>query len=225
MKLLQLSQTELTELADKLLQAIPELDERQQRLALSVYRLLAEGKPVSDQQLAKQTNIPRERVSAILSEWPGVYRDEEGNIIGFWGLAQQEFPPHHLEIDGQKLWGWCAWDTLFLPFLLGRTARVESVCATTGQPVTAIVNPDRVQEISPAGSVVSFLRPDGPFSHDVILSFCHRVLFFSSEEAGTKWKGAREDGFLLSLDQAFELGRLVWEAKFSKALNSVRLSV
>ncbi len=82
----------------------------------------------------------------------------------------------------------------------------------------AVVAPDRVEQVAPAGAVISFLRPDGPFSHDVILSFCHHVLFFSSEQAAQQWIAGKDNAFLLPLEQGFELGRLVWEAKFGEAL-------
>lgn len=90
----------------------------------------------------------------------------------------------------------------------------------TGEPVRAHVGPDGVKEVSPAGAVISFLRPDGPFGQDVILSFCHHVLFFSSQEAGEQWAAARETAFLLTLEQGFELGRRVWEAKLGDALKA-----
>jgi len=62
------------------------------------------------------------------------------------------------------------------------------------------------------------LRPEGTFDHDVILSFCHHVLFFSSAEAGEQWTAKRRDAFLLPLEQGFELGRRVFQEKFADAL-------
>jgi hypothetical protein len=86
--------------------------------------------------------------------------------------------------------------------------------------MTAVVGPDGVEKLSPSSAVISFLRPDGPFSHDVILSFCHHVLFFGSEEAGERWIGEHKDAFLLTLEQGFKLGRLVWQGKFGAVLAS-----
>jgi hypothetical protein len=115
--------------------------------------------------------------------------------------------------------GFASWDSLFIPVILGQTARLASVCATTGAPVSLVVTPDGVAEVAPAGAVISFLRPDGEFGHDVILSFCHRVLSFSSEEAGRQWIAERPNHFLLSLEQGFDLGRLVVEARYEAALS------
>ena len=201
---------------------MPPLNEREQEVAVSIYRLLSEGAPVAEERVAELTGVPVEEVATMLSEWPGVYRNGRREIVGFWGLAQAEFPPHALDVGGERLWAWCAWDSLFLPVVLGKTARVESVCAQTGEQIRLLVAPDGLKEIEPAGAVISFLQPDRPFDHDVILSFCHHILFFTSEEAGEQWIGDRDDAFLLSLEQGFELGRRVWEAKFGAALASER---
>jgi hypothetical protein len=77
--------------------------------------------------------------------------------------------------------------------VLDRRARVDSVCATTGEPVSIVVGPEGVEHASPLGVVISFLRQAGRFDHDVILSFCHHVRFFSSEAAGQEWLAGRED--------------------------------
>src|SRR2546422_6561781 len=53
-----------------------------------------------------------------------VYPDDEGRVLGFGGLAAA--PMHHrLEVDGRTLWTWCAWDSLFIPEILGKRARVD----------------------------------------------------------------------------------------------------
>jgi hypothetical protein len=36
-----------------------------------------------------------------------------------------------------------------------------------------------VEAVDPVGAEVSFLFPDGPFSPDVVQSFCHFVHFFA----------------------------------------------
>lgn len=217
MTLIPLSEPELAKLAAELRAAVPALDEREQRLTISLYRLLAAGEPVSETRLAERTSIPDGDLAATLREWPGVYRNESGEIVGFWGLSQQELPPHRLEIEGRQLWAWCSWDTLFLPVILGRTARVESVCATTGEPVRVVVAPEGIEEASPPGALISFVRRRNQFEHDVLLSFCHHVRFFSSEEAGERWIAGRENAFLLSLEQGFELGLRVWKARLHAA--------
>jgi alkylmercury lyase len=83
-------------------------------------------------------------------------------MVGFWGMALATMP-HRVSVDGRQVPAWCAWDTLFLPELIGETATVESSCPTTGESVQLVVAPDAVREVAPAGVVLSFLRPLGPF--------------------------------------------------------------
>lgn len=215
------SEEELDQLATEWVEALPPFDPEEETIALAVHRLLAEGDPVPERRISEATGLAPERITGALDRWPGfVFRDERGDITGFFGLTREALSPHRLEVAGRPLWAWCSVDTLFLPVVLGQEARIESVCATTGEPVTAVVGPDGVREVSPTGAVTSFLHPDGPVGHDVIASFCHHVFFFASEEAGEQWISDRNDLFLITLEQGFELGRRVWEAKYAAALAS-----
>jgi alkylmercury lyase len=222
MSVTALTPSELTALSATLVRAMPALDAAELRLAVAAYRELATGEPVSMERLATRTGLSAPEVSRILERLPGVYRDSQGALIGFLGLTVAEMPPHRFEVEGQRLWTWCAWDSLFIPIILDQTARVESVCTTTGAPVSLVVTPDGVAEAAPAGAVISFLRPQGEFDQDVIASFCHHVLFFYSEEAGRQWIATRPHHFLVSLAQGFALGRFVIEAQFGAALGVAR---
>jgi alkylmercury lyase len=200
--------------------AVPDFDER---IALEVYRRLAEGSPASASDVAERAGAAAERVEELLTSWPGVHLDEKRDVIGFWGLTITKLSPtHRLEVHGRNLFAWCAWDTLFLPEILDATARVESACPTTGETISLLVSPGGVVETSHPGAVVSFLTPDNHFDADVIQSFCHFVHFFASREAGEAWTAKNPGTFLLSLDDAFELGRRVNALNFPSALGEAR---
>jgi hypothetical protein len=62
---------------------------------------------------------------------------------------------------------------------------------------------------------VSFLAPDAPWDHGVIQGFCHYVLFFTSRETGEQWAAKHEGTFLLSVAEAYEVGRRVNARRFS----------
>ena len=212
-------QRSLEDLADAISRAAPDFDAAQERVALTVYQLLAGGRPVPASGVAQAADVPVELVKDLLDRWPGVFRDDEGRVIGFWGLAIEELTPtHRFELDDRPLYAWCAWDTLFLPGILGRTARVTSTCPTTGERIELRVGPKGVFETSHPGAVVSFLVPEGSFDADVVQSFCHYVHFFADREAGDRWLAEHEGTFLPSLDQAFEHGRLTNARNFPHAL-------
>ena len=162
------------------------------------------------------------RVRALLDTWPGVFRDDEGRVIGFWGLSTRRLSPTHcFRVGERELYAWCAWDTLFLPGILGQTAQIESTCPTTGESISLVVSPERVVDVSHPDAVVSFLTPDH-FDADVIQGFCHFVHFFASEAAGNTWTETHPGTFLLSLDEAFELGRMVNAINFPAHLGNGR---
>lgn len=200
----------LQELADALTGASPDLDDQARRVALATYRLLAEGAPLPVSGIAESTKLPYEQVEALIDSWPGVFRGPDGNIVGFWGLAIGPLDPEHrIEVDGRTLWAWCAWDTLFIPDILGKKARISSTDPQTGETVQLTVGPDGVTERSHEDAVLSFLVPDGPFSErDLVSEFCHFIHYFSSRESGKGWVAEHPGTFLLLLEEGFELGRM-----------------
>lgn len=194
-------------LADAIGAAVPDLDEAEQRIAAATYRTLASSGPASPDAIAASVGVSADRVRSALDSWPGVYRDDD-DVVGFWGLATAPLKPEYrLEIGGRTLYAWCAWDNLFIPVILDRPAEVQATCPVTERRVSVRVDPDGVREVEPEGAVVSMVIPDGPFGFDVIESFCHRVHFFASRDAGERWAAGQDDATLLSVEEAFELGR------------------
>lgn len=130
-----------------------------QRVSLELYHLLAKGRPVAMEQLAQTVSMTSDKVADILSRWSGVYYNAAGGVIGYWGLALSK-TPHCIEVNGRRLYTWCAGDSLFIPGLLGTTTHVESRCPVTGDRIALAVTPDAVTGVSPPDVVMSFFRPD-----------------------------------------------------------------
>src|SRR3546814_327973 len=86
-------------------------------LLVALLRELAKGRPVSRTTLAGILNWPDERIAAVLAQTASTEYDDDGNIIGH-GLTLRE-TAHSFEIDGRRLYAWCALDTLMFPALLG----------------------------------------------------------------------------------------------------------
>lgn len=193
-------------LAEALQCAQPVLDGDEKRLVREVYAALALGEPVSVIDLASRTGKNEGWISDRFDSWPGVFRDPEGRVIGFWGLSIVEMG-HRFEVDGRTLYTWCAWDPMFIAPLLGANARVTSTCPVTGRTITLTVGPGGVSDLDPSCAVLSFLQPRADWKDDVIVSFCHFVLLLASREAGGEWAASHPGTFLLGVDEAFELGR------------------
>jgi alkylmercury lyase len=213
------------QLARRLIAAVPKLDPEPQRIGLALIRTLAAGKPVTDREVALAATATESDARDALGCWPGVFRDEDGLVVGFMGLSVVEFGEHRIEVDGRALTAWCAWDTLFLSGLLGRAARVSSRCPVTGEAISLTVTADGPCDVSPAGTVLSFLAPEGPFDADVVRSFCHFVHFFASEQAAGEWIAEHPGTFTVSVDDSFRLGQRTNAASFRDALQSASVAV
>lgn len=209
----------VAELADKLVGAVPRFDAVGQKIAVVLYRLLSEGQAVPLNRLADAVALPVDTVRDILARWP-VFLDDQKAVIGFGGLTVVEMPPHRFIVEGCTLYTWCAWDSLFIPGILGKTARVESVCPVTKGQITLEVAPDGVKQIDPPTVVVSFLTPDHSFDRDVIANFCHFIHFFRSADVAATWISRHTGTFLLSVDEAVALGRLTNARNFGGALGT-----
>jgi len=190
----------------------------EQRVSVTLYRLLAQGHPVGEPHLADEVGLDEDSVRRLLQTWPYVYFDGAGRIIGYWGLSLREMN-HRFEVDGRQLYTWCAWDSLWIPAILGKTVAVTSRCPESGQRISLTVSPEGIQEVRPVEVVMSFLRPEaGKMQEDVIMHFCHFVHFFASREHGEQWIARTPGTFLLSLKQAYELGRRKNETQYPDVL-------
>jgi alkylmercury lyase len=200
-------------LAAELAAAAPTLSDEHQQLALTLYRLLADGHPVDQDRLATRAGLPPEYVTHLLRDLPGVYLDDSDRVIGFWGLTIRPMA-HRLLVNDRVLYAWCAWDTLFLPELIGKPAQVQSTCPTTGESVSLSVHRHEVTNVAPSGTVLSFLHRDQPFDADAIATFCHYVHFFADRAAAERWTSQRDGTFVISLADGVEIARLANTARF-----------
>jgi alkylmercury lyase len=185
----------------------------EQRAAVALYRELAKGRDDDAEQFARALDTTPAAARALLERDAikcFVYPDPEGRVIGFGGLAAA--PMHHrFEVSGRTLWTWCAWDSLFIPEILGRQARVNSPDPESREVVRLTVSPERVESLVPAEAVVSFIQPEAEVfqssAANVMVKFCHYVFFFSSRRSGECWVAKHPHTFLYSLAEAFALAK------------------
>src|SRR5260370_12122736 len=172
-------------------------------LFVVLLRELSKGAPVSPAALALALNWPVERITAALEQAVSTEWDDDGNVVGY-GLTLRE-TAHAFEVGGRRLYTWCAFDTLFFPALIDRTAHVVSRCAATGVPVSLTVTPTVIQDVAPAGAAVSLILPqDAP---DIRAAFCCHVHFFASAAAGHDWASTHAGVDIVSVQDAFAVGR------------------
>ncbi len=198
---------DLDEVADAIDAAFPKLTADEQRLSLALYRLLAKGRPVAIEALARGCGTAAERIQETLGRWPGVYRNHDGAVIGYWGLSVVKMN-HRFRVGETDLYTWCAWDNLFIPPLIGAAAEVESACPVSGERIALTVTPHGIESVRPASVALSFIAPErARIEENVVANFCHYVHFFAAAEQGERWVAEHPGTFVLSLADAWELGR------------------
>ena len=183
------------------------------RLLVRMIRTLAAGRPIPSKQfdgIVTELGIAPAEAQRLLDEW--AERDREGNIVGM-GLTLNE-TPHQFSINASDLWAWCAEDTLIFPVVLQQTATIVSASPLTGEQTQVRVSPTRVEQVSPAGAVVSLpiLDPtDADFgSVDAIWNtFCHHSFFFPTRAEARQWAAGREDVDVVSVEEGFAIGRQI----------------
>lgn len=162
---------------------------------------MSAGDPVAPTALAQALHWPAERVSDAIGQATGIERDGAGAIRGY-ALTLNETPYRFVTGD-RTLYGWCAFDTLFFPPLLGCSAHVSSHCAQSGEPVSLRVTPDAIGDLQPAGAAISMLLPDE--ADDIRTGFCCRVRFFASIALGRKWAARHPEIEVMPVAEVFAL--------------------
>ncbi len=142
-------------------------------------------------------------VLAAIQASSSVKLDEQGQIVGA-GLSLRP-TRHRLWIEGRVLYAWCALDALMYPPLLGVTARVETQCATSATALHMQVSNNGVQDVTPTEVVVSVVTPERKCG--IRQEFCHHVHFFRSASDAQPWLELRPGALLLSVTEAYLLGR------------------
>ncbi len=169
--------------------------------------LLARGKPASPEEIAAASGKSPEEVRAALERFPSAEWDEQGRVVGL-GLTLQ-LTPHRLEVEGRTLFAWCALDALLFPVLLRQSASIESPCRGTGEPVRVDVTPAGIEAVEPPSAVVSIVAARDLAT--VRSVGCNNTHFFSSPEAASRWLEKHPEASILSVEDAFRLGRLIAE--------------
>jgi len=148
----------LDEVADAIAGAFPKLSPEEQRISIAIYRCLAQGRPARIGDIARQAQIAASQVETTIRPWYGIYYDDSGAVAGYWGLTLSK-TRHRLRANGRDLYAWCAWDTLFIPMLLGSEAEVESGCPVSGERISLLVTRNGAKPANDASPVVSFVTP------------------------------------------------------------------
>ena len=197
-------------LAETLESVPPELT----RWILPTMVLLGAGKPLSEEQIIGEHGISSEEGKAFW-EWLGTggfgELDTQGRLAGLGGISVTP-TRHSLKIGERTLFGWCALDTLFLPWYLDEAAEVASTCPVTGLPVRLRVTPAGVEKAEPDNLYMSLVGPGfgleevGCHTRKGLVgtagSLCGQIFFLASKEAAAAWHSENPEAEILTLAEA-----------------------
>ena len=190
----------------------------EQEISMHIYQYLARKIHPNEKLLSTELPYSTTEILKILEPLKaGIYRDQ-GNIIGFAGLTTKPMP-HSLEFEGITTYAWCALDTLFIPELLGKQVLVTSKDPITKNPISFTFDVNQLQPTH-TNIVLSMVDPDADeMDEDIIGSFCHYIHFFESIETGKQWIEDHPDTYLISLDEALEIARLMNITRYNQYFN------
>ena len=173
---------------------------------LPLMRLLANGEPISRAQLATVLQQPVAEVTEALRQFEDLVTDSEGRVVSA-GMSLQP-TPYHFEVNGHRLFTWCALDTLIFPAWLRLPAQVASVCPVTGTAIHLRVSPEGVEQFAPSSAVISLLIQEGLATCGTIRdAFCTYSQFFASPEAASAWHAQYPDGHVLPIEEVSHLAQ------------------
>ncbi len=210
-----MQQTQLEAIA----QAVMQRQERYQRNTLlfdQLAQFLVQGRPVAPELLVSLLHRELDEVRSILRAHPELEYDAQGNLVGS-GLTLVP-TAHQFQVEQRILFAWCAFDTLTYPVGLHLSAQVTSRCPVTGRSIHLTVTPEQVLDLDPAEAQVSLVVDvAAERCHNVREDVCNYGHFFASREAATPWQAAHRQAVILSVEEAYQVGKLVEGSRFREA--------
>jgi alkylmercury lyase len=212
----------LGEMARKLQERLAEFGSSHLRLLVQVVRQLAKGRPLTVEHVdyfITELEIDPHAVHRFLRQVTEL--DADDNVIGALGLSLGDHP-HRLTVEGVSLSAWCALDTLLLPAVLQQTATIVSPSPVTGDPIRLRVSPARVEEVRPAGAVVSLVLVDPSRENMASVeaiwgTFCSHIHYFATRDEAERWVARRDDIAILTVEEGFAWQRPVWSRLLADA--------
>ncbi|MGH3736136.1 MAG: organomercurial lyase [Micromonosporaceae bacterium] len=210
-------------MADELLATDGLMDRRDPYLSVALFRLLAEGAPVSPVRLATRAGRSLDRAGEWLRAANNAVLDQHGDVVAYHGLDLRP-TRHQLEVADRILYAWCAADALGMPTLLGSPVGVRSSDPVGGGTVRLSLDADQVREVEPGSAVLSMVRPSsaaGMLEQDEVsgaLAVCGPINLFTSLESGRRFAEQAGSIVLMTVDQGMELLHRLVRSAFGPAL-------
>ena len=200
---------DLRGMAKRVLRLAHPLTTVEQRFLREGQRALVNGEPLTIDELGRLAAVLPLEVPKLLGQLPGFAQfDTVGRVVGLLGLSLQ-CSATRFDAAGRIVSTWCAWDSLFIPRVIGMRARIASHCPITKKLIQLVVGPDGVISTSSTDVRVSFLLDsETDNGSGVVGACCRHIHYLGSRQAADLWISDHPEGFALTVDEAWEVGRL-----------------
>jgi alkylmercury lyase len=190
------------------LPAFTALSTTEQRVATTIYQLLAEtGKPLSVTKVAERIGQSAGNLDALLKCWPEVKWQDTDTISGYAGLSTTK-TKHQFQVEGNLLYTWCAWDCLFIPTHLQKEVCIESHCPQSQTVVSLKMKGYRVLEQSMKEIYVSLIKPGSTLDlKNIENQYCCHVHFLAGHDAAERWQTNHPECVFFTLETAIVLAQ------------------
>ncbi len=174
-------------------------------------------------ELAQRTAMTPETVRALLGNLAArdlvVLDDSGATILGAYPLTERD-TDHRVRLGSRTLNAMCAIDALGTGAMFGRDVEIQSRCRNCGESIelTTRERGTGLAAVSPSTAVVwSGIRYEGGCA---ATSLCTVIAFFCCDAHMESWRATNhpdELGFRLSMDEALQAGRAIFEPMLARS--------
>jgi alkylmercury lyase len=208
-------------LADKWNQT---LEPKQDRVWRTVLELFARsGRPPGLHEISKETGLSVENIRTLVSELQAhdlLGSDASADVVILYAYPfTGEQTEHRVQLRGQRLHAVCAIDALGIAGMFRTDVIIESSCRACAKRIEigTVQAGKSLSHALPGDAVVWY---DLAYSGRAAASCCPAIAFFCSDAELQHWLSAQSPkraGYSLTLDDALEVGRALFEPVFAEA--------
>ena len=210
-------------LVEKWNQALKPAQDRVWRTVLELFA--RSGRPPGLREITEETGLSIENIRALVTELQAhdlLGSDASADVVLYAYPFTGEQTEHRVQLRGRWLHAVCAVDALGIGGMFRTDVVIESSCRACGSRI----------EIGTAqgGKFLSHARPGGAvvwydlaYSGRAAASCCPSIAFFCSDAQLHQWLSAQSSkrpGYTLTLDEALEVGRALFEPVLAAAMAS-----
>ncbi len=169
------------------------------------FGLLAEGKPLSIDQLAAGTGVEVARLRKLLVSVRSEF-DEEGRLVDLFGMTLEQ-TQHRLEIGSNVVFSCCALWAHVIPKLINRSVAVHSTDPVSKELVHLLVSPESIESVEPVHAMATMAVANArDIAADVCAAFCCQVKHFVSRENAELFASGSSRRSVVTVGELHELG-------------------